>query len=247
MEEEKSHIAYVEKKYQYKIEKEPDESISFFCDNCGAYTSHKTIVRANVCGEDGIVSVNDNYYISECSGCHTIRFVVKTLSPDDDSDLSEDDYYKDFSCYIYPEPEEKAMAFRYSNAYVLPDRIRQVYEETASAFRNKMFILAGMGLRTILDMVCRDNKIGNARTDLFKRLQIMYEERHLITEDEKEILDAIRDLGNNSAHEGKPLTFREIQTALIVVGHIFDKLYLIPRMKNDFKIAKHEKTKKEGK
>ena len=66
----------------------------------------------------------------------------------------------------------------------------------------------------------------------------MSEENRLITPDEKEILDAVKWLGNSSAHEGKRLKGYEIHSALIVVEHILDKLYLLPVIKKEFEEGK---------
>lgn len=229
--------AYVAKKHKYTFKMEPDESLRFYCNNCRTRTFHKTLVCISTSETDPEVELSFDleYRISECSGCHGVSFIDSSICTD------SDEYWNNnrdsvFSCRIYPIPEEGALkeSRLHELALVLPVRVWEIYQETLSAIKNKLFIIAGIGLRAILDTVCRDKQIGKGRDSLSKRLKIMLDEKHLITPDENAILKAVKDFGNKSAHEGKTLTSYEVESALIVVEHILDKLYRIPMIKREF-------------
>jgi hypothetical protein len=175
------------------------------------------------------------YRISECSGCHCVRFVEHSFCSEDDEFWNRKNE-TEFSCRIYPVSKDGALAESRSHGleYVLPACVKNIYKETLDAIENELFIIAGIGLRAILDTVCRDKQIGIGRDSLSKRLKIMLEEKHLITPDENAILKAVKDFGNKSAHEGKTLSSYEVESALIVVEHILDKLYRIPMIKREF-------------
>ena len=137
-------------------------------------------------------------------------------------------------CRIYPISEEGALTESRLDKleFVLPPRVKRIYEATLIAIKNKLFVIAGIGLRGVLDAVCRDKGIGKGKITLAERLNIMLKE-NLITPDQKGILDAVKDLGNDSAHEGKVLKSYEVERALIVVEHLLDTLYLLPEMKQE--------------
>ena len=237
--------AYVDSKRKYTFKNEPDESLNFYCNNCRTRTSHKTIVSvktSDYAPEFGL-SFDLEYRISECSGCHNISFIDSSICEDDD-EYWNSNRDSAFTCRIYPIPEEGALSESRRNELKLdlPVRVREIYEETLIAIKNKLFVVAGIGLRAVLDTVCRDKGIGKGRTSLDKRLDIMLEGKRLITPDENVILKAVKDFGNKSAHEGKTLTSYEVESALIVVEHILDKLYRIPKIKIAFDNNKNKKT-----
>ncbi len=235
MDEQNKTTAFYDKDfYQYEVDTEKKESLNLFCNFCRRRTSHKTLVRVDTKDEnpDNIGTFFGIYRITECCGCHSICFVERTFSSEDEGVC--DELISEFPCVVYPTPEEFTPTERGMNPIdiYLPDGVRRIYRESLEAIKNRMFILAGIGMRTILDVVCRDNKIGNENDSLSKRLAIMLDERRLITPDEKTILDAVRDIGNDSAHEGKLITYVGLHSALTIIDHLLNKLYLIPRMKD---------------
>ena len=237
--------AYIENRLKYTINTDLNESLVFYCNTCRTMTSHKTIVKASIVDDDPTCDNYErfeceDYRISECSGCHSVRFVENVISSEDKNIRSIEDFKKRLEsrklhCRIYPISEEGALTESRLDKleFVLPPRVKRIYEETLIAIKNKQFVIAGIGLRGVLDAVCRDKGIGKGKITLAERLNIMLKE-NLITPDQKGILDAVKDLGNDSAHEGKVLKSYEVERALIVVEHLLDTLYLLPEMKQEF-------------
>jgi len=90
-----------------------------------------------------------------------------------------------------------------------------------------------------LDTVCRERKIGQARQPLAARLQIMCD-INLITEQEKTVLSTVKDLGNDSAHEGKSLNAYEVESVLLTVEYLLGKIYLLPAIQRDLERGKEK-------
>ena len=123
--------------------------------------------------------------------------------------------------------------------FVLPSDVKAIYEETLAAIKNKLFIIAGIGLRAILDTVCREQHIGAEKDSLAKRLKSMCE-KHLISEEEQAVLLKTKDIGNSSAHEGKSLNAYEVESVLIVVEYLLKKIYLLPAIQRDLERGKEK-------
>ena len=230
--------AYIENLRKYTIKTDQNESLFFYCNICRTKTSHKTIVEASRVNDDpdpcSEAFTCESYRIAECSGCHTVRFIENNVFSEE-VDFEDRVNSKELHCRIYPISEEGALSESRLNEleFVLPACVKRIYEETLIAIKNKLFVIAGIGLRGVLDAVCRDKGIGKGKITLAERLNIMLKE-NLITPDQKGILDAVKDLGNDSAHEGKVLKSYEVERALIVVEHLLDTLYLLPEMKQEF-------------
>lgn len=228
---------------KYKISAYPDELYECYCNGCRNNTEHRTIVKATKTenfDDDGCLFSIYTYRIIECAGCHYISFMDENIFSED-AEFDDPAYGEKYrKCCRYPIPEEGV--FNESShsrlEYVLPNGIKQIYEETQEAIKNKLFIVAGIGLRTLLDTVCREQKIGSARSNLAGRLKVMREQQ-LISDAEYSILIEIKNIGNKSVHEGRALQPHEVSEALIAVEHILDKLYLLPMINNELRNNKN--------
>ncbi len=236
MKDKKEVIAYIENDHHFSVCQPKEEFLRLYCNKCKTSTSHRTIVHAYAQTEEpyGYVFTFENYRIVECSGCHSIRFVESNIHSEDQEYEEKIDSNK-LHCHVYPISEEHDLTKSQPSELeaVLPDCVKSIYKETIAAIKSELFILAGIGLRAILETVCKDKNIGGKRSPLEKRLIVMLEDRHLITAEEKAILDEVRQFGNDSAHEGKYLSAYEVKCALIAISHILDKLYLIPSLKEE--------------
>lgn len=228
---------------RYKISEYPDELYECYCNKCRNNTEHRIIVEAQKTediDDEGCIYLVNIYRILECAGCHYISFMEENIFSEDD-ELYDPAYGKKFrKCCLYPIPEEGVFneSCRSRLEYVLPNGIKQIYEETLEAVKNKLFIVAGIGLRTILDTVCREQKIGDVRSNLARRLEVMREQQ-LISDAEYSVLIEIKNIGNKSVHEGRSLQPHEVSEALIAVEHILDKLYLLPMINSELRNNKN--------
>ena len=242
MQEANSSTITVQKEHTYNIKNYPEERYRFYCNHCKTSTEHRTVVEATVVDEDcdGEVFVISTYRIVECAGCHYVSFMDYSLFSEDEEFWKKTKSSKQ-EVYIYPILEEGALTESQLSQlqFVLPSDVKAIYEETLAAIKNKLFIIAGIGLRAILDTVCREQHIGAEKDSLAKRLKSMCE-KHLISEEEQAVLLKTKDIGNSSAHEGKSLNAYEVESVLIVVEYLLKKIYLLPAIQRDLERGKEK-------
>jgi hypothetical protein len=119
------------------------------------------------------------------------------------------------------------------NVEVLPNPIGQLYEELVNAFESESPILAGIGLRALVESVCIDQKIQG------KNLQVRIQGLHnkgLISAAELPILDKLRLIGNVSAHEIKSLLMQKLEIALGIINHVLISIYLLPKVNKKLRL-----------
>ena len=242
MQEASNSTVIVQKERKYTIKNNPAERYNFYCNHCKTSTEHRTVVEATVVNEDcdGEVFVISTYRIVECAGCHYVSFMDYSLFSEDEDFWQKTESTKQ-KVYIYPILEEGALTESQLSQlqFVLPDKVKAIYEETLAAIKNKLFIIAGIGLRAILDTMCREQHIGEEKDSLDKRLKAMCD-KHLISEKEQAVLLKTKDIGNSSAHEGKSLDAYEVEAALIIVEFLLKKIYLLPAIQCDLERGKEK-------
>lgn len=107
----------------------------------------------------------------------------------------------------------------------LPPKVAAVYKETQQSVENKQNILAGIGIRALIESICIDQ--GIRKGNLYERIDQL-EERSITTKEGKECLHKLRGLGNDAAHEMKSHKTSELLIALKVLEHMLDGTYAIP-------------------
>ena len=109
----------------------------------------------------------------------------------------------------------------------LPVMISELYKEVAKAFNANSDILSGIGLRTLVEAVCINQKITGK--NLKERIQNLHK-MGLVSKKEEPILDKLRLIGNVSAHQIKSLGMEQLEHALNIVNHIIKSIYILPML-----------------
>ena len=104
---------------------------------------------------------------------------------------------------------------------MLPDPVQPLYTESHSALISKLRVLAGIGMRAVVEAVCKHE--AAAGKDLEKRIESLVEKGLIATEDGR-ILHSLRFMGNQAAHEDD-----ELATAFAVVEPLLQGVYVIQR------------------
>lgn len=112
------------------------------------------------------------------------------------------------------------------NYYRLPHGVAQIYKQTHEAICYKENILAGIGLRAIVEAVCEEKSATGS--DLVTRINDLVV-KGVTTQSGASILHNIRLMGNASAHAVRANSEEELATALEVVEHLLLGVYLIPQ------------------
>ncbi len=203
------------------------------CFECNIETSHKIWSQVNVFKdfdvEDyGPIQGNEEYMIIQCNGCHEFSFCSESTSTEDcvPDDNGNFEYYVTTKLYpnrITGRPKMKDVIY-------LPYEIRVVYEETHSALCAGQRVLTGIGLRAIIESVCKDQKAKG--TNLKIKIGDLVR-KEFITNRSAKILQDLRFMGNKSAHEVKAHSTSTLKIALDIVEHLLKEIYILPKIAED--------------
>jgi hypothetical protein len=205
------------------------------CGKCSCETSHTVLQSVDTSGREDIgphdwFSWEDSFQIIQCEGCKKISFRRIHTNSEDIHQVGTDDWEPDIHENLYP--RRIAGRKRIKDDHFLPLEVRQIYEETAEALENGQRVLTGVGLRAIIETVCKDKSA--AGNNLAKKIDDL-QAKQMLTSDEAQILHKLRVFGNEAAHEVKPHNEEQLTLAMDVVEHLLQGAYIYPiKVKNKF-------------
>ncbi len=184
------------------------------CRECGRKTSHTILssTRTTTRYDEGEHIFTVNYEICRCNGCRTVtlrRRVRDSASPHDPPDEE-----------VYPP------RFAFTDYAWLPYKVRSVYRETVVALASQQPILGAVGIRAILEAVCKHRTPTERRT-----LEASIDElvaTGLITKSNAGVLHTIRRLTNETIHEAKTPSWESLALAMRIVEHLLNSVYRLP-------------------
>ena len=193
------------------------------CSKCSNNTSHQVLLSVDETCDNPGYSWSESFQIIECKGCDTLSF-RNTSSNSDDMEYIGDgdvDYIKYESIY----PSRIAGRNIISETYYIPTEVRRIYQETIKALNNECPVLAGIGLRALIESVCKEkNANGN---NLYEKIDDLVA-NNILTPTGSVILHKIRNLGNASAHEVRPHSPEQLFLAMDVIQHLLQDVYILP-------------------
>lgn len=135
------------------------EEVKVPCSKCSGKTFHKVMLSLDQSGDDrdGEWSFywENHYQIIQCQGCKTVSFRNVYSSSEDVFQIDDDEWdsveYED----LYPSRIEGRKGIDDAIAY-LPIKVQRIYKETLQALNAKSPILAGMGLRALVETICAE-------------------------------------------------------------------------------------------
>lgn len=217
--------------------KKQGQKVDCSCKECHRVTKHEIVTEATVTGSQSATWDHEvhwaiEYQVVQCLGCETLSFRRASSNSEDHPiqvgpDEWEDDVYEE----LFPSPHEGRVPV--SDVNLLPDKIRRIYEESLNALNSQQEVLCGIGVRAIIETVCKDKSTaaGNLSVKINSLIPI-----GVLTQDGADILHKLRTLGNDAAHEVKPHTPKELGLAFDVVDHLLLGVYILPiQAKKTFK------------
>jgi|GEM_PF-762055 hypothetical protein len=231
--------------YSFELIKEQDIARSgeflLYCPDCDRETAHKTMagVILNYADDENDMEsfyVTENHQIIKCNGCHLIRY--------------KEEYY-DSECYSPDKPEISIYPVKRKalDQFDIPEFLRKIYIETNSALASELAILAGIGLRSMVEAICKDliekqeqetgetiqvsvDKQSTTKKSIqevsLKRKIEYFKEIRIFNENFEQILQIIREIGNDATHETKALPLRHLKSAMQIIEHFIRHHYLSP-------------------
>jgi len=213
---------------QMELNKSQNIEMELPCVKCAGKTSHKVLVSVDIRGDesDGEWSIQwcNDYQIVQCGGCKSKSFRNVSSSSEDHYQISETEWELDEYEILYPSRIEGRRTLN-DEAHYLPSKVQRVYKETIQALNNNSPILAGIGLRALIETICKE-KSAEGRNLLLKIDDLVV--KQILTPTGSTILHKIRTLGNDAAHEVKPHSEKQLSLAMDVVEHVLTDVYILP-------------------
>lgn len=105
-----------------------------------------------------------------------------------------------------------------------PIMVGDIYQQSVKAIKEGSYTLAGIGIRATVEAICNSKKITGK--DLVKQIDGLAKSG-LVSQKDAERLHAIRFMGNDAAHDIKPVDMTSLLMALRIVEHLIVSLYVL--------------------
>ncbi|MGY6417144.1 DUF4145 domain-containing protein [Vibrio parahaemolyticus] len=199
------------------------------CIKCSGRTEHVVMVSVDQDGEEDqggwSYQWNDTFQIVQCLGCKSISYRSAHINSEDYAQTSEHGFESQVYESLYPSRVEGRKSLEEFSHY-FSSNLARIYRETLLALNNESAVLAGIGLRALVETICKDNNAQGR--NLYKQIDALVEQS-VLTPSGAKILHKIRTLGNDAAHEVKPHNSKQLGLAMDVVEHVLREVYIIPK------------------
>lgn len=201
-------------------------NVKAHCNSCLKETKHVLVAEKKTSWSDeewaGEMHGDDSYQIVECCGCGTVGFrrvSTGTQILDEEGNFSEEVTY--FPAAVSRRKPEWLGDW----SFRVDEDIESLLNEIYVAIHEDLRVIAGNGIRTVLDMVMT-NKIGDLGGFPAKLSAI--ESAGLISTSNKEFLKVTIDAGSASAHRAFKPTQQDLNLLLDIAENLISAIYILP-------------------
>lgn len=196
--------------------------VKTYCRSCCKPTRHDVLFDHEVeTDPDGYHEI-DSWQVVRCRGCYTVGF--RHQNDDFEQVVEEDDGTVNHVTSITSYPKVFRGHRRLSATWWLPGLINKIYQQTLSAYGERAYVLASIGLRATIEAVCNHLNISGATLE--KRIDQLFKGGYVSNADKRR-LHAIRFLGNDAAHEVKEPSEKDLRVALEIVEHLLNSVFIL--------------------
>lgn len=191
------------------------------CRRCDHPTWHVVIASADEYSypedeSEALISGYETHYqIVQCLGCDEVSFCKRHWEQADQWEWVD----------VFPPRLAGRKPLR--RIKLLPSQVGHIYRETHAALVSEQPILAAVGLRALVEAVCKEKKAGGVT--LRDRIDDLVA-KGILTSAGAAILHRTRFLGNRAAHEATPASKQVLSAAMDVVEHLLESVYLLERL-----------------
>lgn len=216
-----------------KIKIPENRILKILCFNCKCETNHKSHwikeVRKEYANGDFWLEETDE--VLSCMGCGHVTLRKTSWFSED---LIEGDFGPEPLVQITDLPKrDTRMINPKCEFHYLPTKVKKVYEETIDAYNEGILILCAIGIRTVIEAVCYEEKI--AGKDLKEKIEVLATKK-IITPQLAEGLHQNRLIGNASAHELQVFGESELLDAIGLIENLLEGHYAIQEKIKNLKI-----------
>ncbi len=195
------------------------------CVQCDNTTKHDVVASVDIKEDfdNGDITEWTSYQILRCRGCESHSFRSSKASTEDLFETAFGGPYQWVDDKVYPPRVAGRRKLR--NVMYLPPKVRRVYNETHTALSSDLPMLAGVGIRSLVEAVCQEREARGR--DLKLKIEDLVKQGFL-TQSGAEILQRLRLMGNEAVHEMKSHNTQALSTAFDVVEHLLLGVYILP-------------------
>lgn len=200
------------------------KSIKTRCGDCRKVTNHSILADYDYSGSNDDAGIQwwGNYQIVKCGGCGDISFRHIYDSSEDMQETEE----------RYPDPDARKPMDGYIS---FPKKTRWIYQETLKALSNDMPTLAAIGLRALIESVCKHQNA--TASNLKKRIDELVV-IGLLTKTQADFLHQHRFMGNEAAHEMEAPDSDVLDAALDIAETVLKTIYVLPKKADKIKAGR---------
>lgn len=200
--------------------------IKSYCRDCCKNTNHNVLSEHTDAYREEY-SCDISYQILQCLGCDTKSFRNVFYDLEAAYPTDENNWEVPEEVTVYPKAVEGHKEIK--NLWDLPDIVRTIYSEVLTALRENSKVLAGLGLRAVVEAVCNDLTIPGRNLEV--RINKLVSSGY-ISKNDAERLHGIRFMGNDAAHDIKTPKSTTLSVALQIVEHLMASVYILENQAN---------------
>lgn len=200
------------------------------CLLCKTRTNHESVAKFEANSGDNEYQWWATYEVIKCCGCETISYRTARWT--------EDDWVKEINDHsidetLYPPRTSGRVALfdDFLNPEI-PSIVLTIYLEVIKALNNSSPLLAAIGLRSIIEAICKQQKAKGR--DLKSKIDDLAKQG-LLAKNQAFILHSHRFLGNTAAHEIVAAPSEELLAAFDIAETMLKTIYVLPELQKRIK------------
>lgn len=194
------------------------------CEVCKIQQRHKVEASARSRWDSDEYTGITEFEVIRCLNCDALSFRKEVSNSEDyyyDHETEEYTSHVDVALY----PNRTAGRFKIEGYWHLPPEVKATYDELILAMNGEQPILAGLAVRILIEMICKDQSATGK--NLLAKIDDL-KSKGVLTNAGADILHKLRSMGNDSAHEAKPSTGKQLTLAMDVVENLLQSVYIHP-------------------
>jgi hypothetical protein len=202
-----------------------------YCPNCKKQTNSDVLKEERIgsSGDDDYEWTEVHYFL-KCRGCDTFSYAIATTT-EADWDPQTGECYVTWKNY----PSGNGARTEMEDWHSFPPKLAAVYKEVVGAMNAQLPVLAGIGLRVLIEGIC--NEKGVPGKDLKEKIDGLAS-AGVMAADQAALLHSHRFLGNVAAHEITAARPKELVAALEIAETVLKTLYILPELSAEIKTGK---------
>ena len=206
-------------------------TLKVFCGECCKETNQNILCQRQINSHpEDPYDWCKTHYFCQCAGCDAYNYAV-AFCGEDDWDPITGEVHTHWKTYPTSAGERTSI----EGVYHFPIKVAGIYLEIISAINSQLLILSAIGLRTLIEAICKDQgMVGNNLVQLIDGLA----QNGILAKRHADILHSHRFLGNVAAHELKKAKPTEILAALEISENMLKTLYIVPEVSKEINTGK---------